>query len=86
LFSINKGHDIFGRRDDFTKSRTKLPLKIPNEGSIETMQTIRNEIREELQKEMDLKKRGKLMNLYWEQKKDLTKGYTVKRATKKAKN
>jgi hypothetical protein len=55
LKSINKGHDIFGRRDDFTKARTKLPLKIPNEGSLETMQKIRNEIRQELQKEMDLK-------------------------------
>lgn len=50
-----QGHDIFGRRDDFTKARTKLPLKIPNEGSLETMQKMRNEIRQELQQEMDLK-------------------------------
>jgi len=49
---IANRHEIFGRRDDFTKARTKMPLKIPNEGtSSETMQ----KLRKELQKEFDLK-------------------------------
>ena len=34
----------------------------------------KNALSEFTKKEMDLKKIGKLMNLYWEQKKDLTKG------------
>ena len=50
---IANRHDMFGRRDDFTKARTKFPLKIPNDGiSIETLQKLRKELRQEIRQEL----------------------------------